>query len=320
MKKVTLSVIIPTYNRYKILKKILNNLSFQKNINFYFEILVCDSSSKDETPKLCKMFKKNKKFQIKYLNSKINNLSAKRNMGIKYSSSDKLIFIDDDCIPEKNFLSKYNKKLNIPQKKIFCGIVKYPLQFSKNSNYLKYRQSTHFLFVNENKIKPENIVVMNMGLYVDKKIKNKIYFNQDFTGYGFEDYEFANRMIENNFQIFKINSQIIHFEKGDNLSSYLRKIYNLSRYGIQNLKKVNYKYFKKSVYYKIDNNLFVKIAEKLIFYKKILNLMILFFVILDKNKIIKSKIFYRLVILFSYLDGKCDRQNKFLKNKNNWYE
>ena len=111
------------------------------------------------------------------------------------------------------------------------------------SNYLKYRQSTYFTKVDYKPIKPENIVVMNMGFCIKKGYKKKFFFDERFTGYGFEDYEFAKRITEYNFKIYKVNASIIHYEIGGNFSSYIKKIYSLSKYGINNLKKINKEFF-----------------------------------------------------------------------------
>ena len=51
--------------------------------------------------------------------------------------------------------------------------MKYPKEWLLKSNYLKYRQSTHFEKIDNKQLKPNNIVVMNMGIFIkneDKKI------------------------------------------------------------------------------------------------------------------------------------------------------
>ncbi len=319
MSKVHISIIIPTFNRSYILKKIFENLKKQVNFNLSFEVLVCDSSSVDNTRQLCNLYSNNFKYKLHYLNSKINNLSAKRNLGIKSASSNKLIFIDDDCIPEVNFLSKYFNYLK-DEKKIFCGIVKYPKEWLLKSNYLNYRQSTHFEKIDSKQLKPNNIVVMNMGIFIKNEDKKNLYFDERFTGYGFEDYEFAKRMIKNNFKIYKINANIIHYEIKSNFSSYIKKMYSLSKYGVPNLKRINIKYFEDTKYHQIEKKFFIKLLKNLKFLKSIFNMIIHLLILLDKYGLLYSKLFYRLAILLSYLNGKYDRDLRIIKNKKNWYE
>ena len=319
MSNISLSIIIPTYNRAKILKNIFNKLRKQIGINFQFEVLVCDSYSSDNTKSLCELYKKNKSFKVIYINTKTNNLSFKRNLGIKFAKSDKLVFIDDDCIPENNFVKKYFLSLK-NQRTIFCGIVTYPKKWINKSGYLKYRQSRHFIKVDKKEIKSNNVVVMNMGIFINRNYKKEIYFDERFTGYGFEDYEFANRMIEKNFKIYKINAKVLHFEEGYNLKNYLNKIYYLSKYGVLNIEKINYRYFKKSIYYKIENNILVRVCVNLKILKFFIVFLLKLLIIFEKYGLLGFKNTYRFMILLSYLIGKYDRDNINLINKKNWYE
>ena len=51
------SVIIPTYNRHKLLVKTLNSVISQNNIyRTEFELMIVDNGSKDETEKVVKKF------------------------------------------------------------------------------------------------------------------------------------------------------------------------------------------------------------------------------------------------------------------------
>ena len=102
------SIVIPTFNRSVYLLKILEKL--KKNfINFKnFEIIICDSHSKDNTNIKINTFKNNNLFMpIRYLNIQKNIHSIKRNIGIKLAKGKYIIFLDDDCLPDNTFI-KFN--------------------------------------------------------------------------------------------------------------------------------------------------------------------------------------------------------------------
>ena len=218
--KIFLSIIISTWKRSKVLKKILYSLCRQSLTpkNFYFEVIVSDSFSNDGTRGVINLFKNNQNYKLRHINCLINNLSAKRNLGIKKAKSNNLIFLDDDCIPEKYFIRKYLKVKKF-KNILFSGVVKYPQKWLNKSNYLKYRQSRHF--VNKQAtLLPNKFVAMNCGINIRKNLKNKFYFDERFTGYGFEDFEFAKRMTSNKIKLKTIDAEIVHYEYKKNFEVY----------------------------------------------------------------------------------------------------
>jgi len=131
-----ISVVIPTYNRSKYLLKILNILK-SNSINFCrFEVVICDSFSKDHTKTKINTFKSfYKNINIKYLNLSKNIHSIKRNTGILEAKGRYIVLLDDDCFPEKNFLKDYYKIFSNYKNKsdIYCGSVDYQKEIKKNN-------------------------------------------------------------------------------------------------------------------------------------------------------------------------------------------
>ena len=173
--KILLSVIIPTYSRVNYLLKILNLLK-RSSLNFRFiEIIICDSSPKGTSYRKIQNFKNNNKFlNVKYFDVKKNIHSLKRNFGIEKATGDYVIFLDDDCYPEKDFLKKYylilSKEKN--NKVIYCGSVCYP-EILINNNFVRYRQSRHFVVQDNSsniELSPSKVVTMNMGFKKNSEI------------------------------------------------------------------------------------------------------------------------------------------------------
>ena len=109
-KRPEFSVIIPTYNRAKYLKKAIKSVLKQTYRNF--EVIVVDDGSKDKTKKVAKRFGG----QIRYIRQKHRGPSAARNTGIKHARGRYIAFLDSDdkFLPrklEKNrqFLLKHPK-------------------------------------------------------------------------------------------------------------------------------------------------------------------------------------------------------------------
>lgn len=96
MKKV--SIVICTYNRASFLKRTLKSLQYQTYKNF--EVIVVNGPSTDETENILEAYKGSIKIGV----NPEANLSKSRNIGIKHASGDIIAFIDDDAIPDKDWL------------------------------------------------------------------------------------------------------------------------------------------------------------------------------------------------------------------------
>lgn len=324
MKLIKFSIIISTFKREKQLVRILRNLKNQTVKKFKLDIIVCDSFS---NYKLKYFPKKNNFYKIRFFNLKKNVLSVKRNFGIKKSQFKYVILLDDDCIPEKNFLENYYESFDsIENNVILSGIVNYPNKNLSRSNYLKYRDSRHFKFNNDIKFFKENldadkIVAMNMGFIKSNKIKNFGYFNEGFVGYGFEDYEFGYRYKKFGFKLLKSKASIIHDEGKPLIEKYLKKFYHLGRDGMKNLMILNFKSATQTSYFKLESNIFFKILiniPKIDFFLLQFQKIIL---LLEKSQIIYSPYLYNVLRLLSYTRGVLKRDKIKLKSTNrNWYE
>ena len=84
-----ISVIIPTYNRYEVLKRALTSAFNQACLPF--EIIVIDDGSTDKTQQILQDFP-----NIKYFYQLNSGVSSARNLGIEKSTSDWIAFLDSD--------------------------------------------------------------------------------------------------------------------------------------------------------------------------------------------------------------------------------
>jgi len=90
-----ISVVINTCDRGKYLADTLEGLKQQTYTNF--EVVLVNGPSIDNTEEVAKSY------NVKYYRAPFN-ISVSRNVGIKNSSGDIIAFIDDDAVPEPNWL------------------------------------------------------------------------------------------------------------------------------------------------------------------------------------------------------------------------
>jgi len=116
------SVIIPTYKREKDLNECLNSIIIQTNLPK--EVIVVDNNNDGKTENLISNLKNEfgkHGVLLRYIkNQRENSLTAARNIGIKNSIGDIILFLDDDIILEKNYIEeilkiyeKYSKALGV---------------------------------------------------------------------------------------------------------------------------------------------------------------------------------------------------------------
>jgi len=84
-----ITVIIPTYNRYELLKRAITSVLSQSYRAK--EIIVVDDGSNDNTPQIIQDFP-----EIKYIFQKNSGVSSARNLGIKNASYEWIAFLDSD--------------------------------------------------------------------------------------------------------------------------------------------------------------------------------------------------------------------------------
>ena len=97
----SLSVVINTLNRANLLRNTLESFAWQKCAN-EFEVIVVNGPSTDGTAELLAEFDG----KIRVGSCDVANLSISRNVGIAMASGDIVVFIDDDAVPEPEWLAQ----------------------------------------------------------------------------------------------------------------------------------------------------------------------------------------------------------------------
>ncbi len=98
------SVVVPAYNVEKTIEDTIQGLLSQDYPKKRYEIVVVDDGSTDNSKKIVKKFKRIKLFEQKHKGP-----AAARNLGVKYSKGNIILFTDADCIPDKNWIKNMIK-------------------------------------------------------------------------------------------------------------------------------------------------------------------------------------------------------------------
>ena len=96
----TVSIVINTLNRANLLRATLDSFSWLKYTEF--EVVVVNGPSSDNSEEVLEAYKG----KLKRGRCPVASLSVSRNIGIEMSSGDVIAFIDDDAIPEPEWLTQ----------------------------------------------------------------------------------------------------------------------------------------------------------------------------------------------------------------------
>ena len=121
--KIFVSVVIPTYERTNDLRVCLHSLKEEFQVDSpNYEIIVTDDSRSDISRKMVE-----REFpDVSWGKGKQNGPAGNRNAGVSRATGEWIVFIDDDCIADKRYISAYcNAILQNPETILFEGKI-YP--------------------------------------------------------------------------------------------------------------------------------------------------------------------------------------------------
>lgn len=230
MKKKLISVIIPTFNRSKLLVKCLNSL-INQTIKPDEIIIIDNSVNKSAKDLFLKYKNKIKKVEIRYFSEKRKGTSFARNLGIINAKGKYLLFIDDDCIADKFLIENYLKALK--KNPIILGGVR---NGSNNIySFLENLSTKHFFqkgYIKKDGgyysffIDSKNFVINRLFL-----LKNNLYFDNNYAPYCiFEDIELGLRisLLLKKKIVFEKDAFVYHYGR-DNFLDHIKREWRKGR-------------------------------------------------------------------------------------------
>lgn len=106
-----LTLVIPTYNRAEILEKSLLKYNRVQGIE-QVQVLVINNGSSDNTEEVVKRIIKTSSLNLSYVVETRVGLSYARNKVLESSTTEYVLYLDDDCFPCENFVKNAKKWLD----------------------------------------------------------------------------------------------------------------------------------------------------------------------------------------------------------------
>ena len=299
---IKVSIIVPVYNTSKYLEKCLDSLVNQTLNDI--EIIIINDCSTDKSLDIIEKYRKKQK-NIKLINNKVNKgIGYNRNLGIKESKGDYILFVDSDDYIDNNYSEElYNYVVNNNLDIAVCDVKK----IDDNGKLISYENDIKDFDTSNLKDNPKLLLDINMGP------ANKIFSSKLFSDKSarfdeklkYEDIALIPRLIMNSKKVGKINNVYYNYVIHDNseTTTMNERVFDI----LKIMDKVN-KYLFKYKYYDLikDEVEYLSIRTLLRYTLQQKN---------QKDKRIANKFINE---VFSYLDSTFPKwkNNKYLKQRN----
>jgi len=211
-----LTVVIPTYNRKDILKKCLKALFTQTYPYSNYEVIVIDDGSTDGTRKMVKTMINDSPCKLRYFKQENKGPAAARNVGIRKSEGEIILFIGDDIVVKYTFIEEHIKFHKEHREKIaVLGFTKWPpdLKVTSFMDFITERgcQFGYSLIEDYKNVPYQFFYTSNISL--PKEVVLEIgMFDNDFPFGAMEDIEFGYRLMKNNYRmIYNPEAKAYHY-------------------------------------------------------------------------------------------------------------
>ena len=207
-----ISIIMPTYNREKIIITAIKSVLDQTEKDV--ELIIVDDGSKDNTKRVVQDFKDKR---IKYFKRENHGIGASRNFGLEKATGEYITFLDSDDYLDKNFAKKMYSEIKKRDLDILiCDYVGFYENGTKEKHHIETFEDASF------KEKPNLINMVNLAPWAklyNKKLfeKESIRFPEDIK---YEDVNFVIKAFKEAKTIGKINEYLIYYYV-DNVSETL---------------------------------------------------------------------------------------------------
>ena len=178
-----------TYNRAHLLARVLD-ACFEQDVAATYEVVLVNDGSTDGTADIIEAARRRARVPFTALEQSNAGLASARNAGIAVASGERVIFIDDDVLPMPNFVAEHLRAAQLNIDLVVRGAVievesfdRLPAPFWTLRNY-----SANWFWTS-------NVSVSRRRLD-EVRIGGRMWFDETFSEYGWEDIELGLRLRE----------------------------------------------------------------------------------------------------------------------------
>lgn len=201
---ISITIIIPVYNRIKYIKECLDALIAQDMDNV--EIILVDDGSTDGSQIICENYSKKYSF-IRVIHQSNLGVSVARNTGIKNAKGKWISWIDSDDIVDSNYINSLKHFISFDFDVVVFG---YQI-FSNSVPFVKHTEKNEVREISKDKVM-QKLSDINFGNFLwNKLFKKELFMNITFPiGRVYEDIATTYRLLDKATKI-GVNTEKIYF-------------------------------------------------------------------------------------------------------------
>ena len=218
---ISLSIVVPVYNRLDETKELLESMANQTNLDF--EVIIIEDGSDMKCEEVINKFKD--KLKLKYYFKENTGPGLSRNYGVEQASGNYIIFLDSDCILPPKYISIIKSKLLISYTDAFGGPDKADDSFTNLQKAIDYSMTsiitTGGVRRTKNKLDKYQPRSFNMG------ISRQVYetvggFSNIHPG---EDPELSYKIMDAGFRIELIKDAYVYHKRRIDFKKFAKQVY-----------------------------------------------------------------------------------------------
>lgn len=219
---ITISFIIPVYNRPNEVKELLESM-VQQIVN-EFEVIIVEDGSNIKCEMICKQFQNN--LDLKYFYKENSGPGQSRNFGYEKAKGNYCIFLDSDCVLPQNYFKIVQSALKKDYTDAFGGPDRAHSDFSILQKAINYSMTSFFttggIRGSSEKLDKFHPRSFNMGY--SRNVFDK---TQGFSKMRFgEDIDMSIRILRNGFRTRLIKNAYVYHKRRTNLRQFFKQVFN----------------------------------------------------------------------------------------------
>ncbi len=222
-----ISIVTPTYNRSDELDHLIESIDNQTLKSNFFEMIISDDGSIDDTKEKIKRWTKRVGFKLKYVFQNNNGPGAARNNGVKNSNGELIVFIDSDCEAEKNWLKIIYDNYKENKFDAFGGPDQSKEDFLPIQRAIDFSMTSFFTtggIRGHNKKMLSKFYPRSHNMGVKKVLFDKV------GGFGAlrhgQDIDLSNRIYKSGAKVILLTNAIVFHRRRTTLKKFFRQVFN----------------------------------------------------------------------------------------------